>query len=136
MDLLSNKKIKNLIKLFFYIIIYCLLLNILHITCPIKFITGVSCAGCGMTRAFMSLIQGNINEAFMYHPLFWTVPIFVVVYLIKDRIPKKVFNIIVVIYLIMFIVCYIIRLLNPSDLVVVCNLKESIIYKIIKGGIR
>lgn len=128
-------KIKTLIKLFFYIILYCILLNILNISCPIKFLTGVSCAGCGMTRAFISLLQGNIKEAFNYHPLFFLVPIFVIVYLEKDKIPKKIFNIIVAIYIVAFITCYIIRLLNPNDMVVVFKPSQSIFYRLIKGGI-
>lgn len=135
MKLFSNKRVQELVKLFFYIILYCIILNILNISCPIKFLTGVSCAGCGMTRAFMSLLQGHIKEAFTYHPLFFTVPIFVVVYLIKDKIPKKIFNLIVAIYIVAFITCYIIRLLNPNDMVVVFKPSQSIFYRLIKGGI-
>ena len=45
------------------------------ITCPIKFITGISCAGCGMSRAWMAFFQLDIAKAFAYHPLFWLVPI-------------------------------------------------------------
>lgn len=37
---------------------------------PYKYITGISCAGCGMTRAWIALLHFDINTAFMYHPLF------------------------------------------------------------------
>ncbi|MBQ7534289.1 MAG: DUF2752 domain-containing protein [Stomatobaculum sp.] len=49
-------------------------LQLLGITCPIKFITGISCPGCGMTRAWISvLVFHDLHKAFHYHPLFWIV---------------------------------------------------------------
>ena len=37
-------------------------LQLAGITCPIKYITGISCPGCGMTRAWLSLIlRGDIK---------------------------------------------------------------------------
>ena len=56
------------------------------ITCPIKFITGISCAGCGMSRAWMAFLHLDIAKAFAYHPLFWLVPIAVIVLLCKYKI--------------------------------------------------
>lgn len=53
------------------------------ITCPIKFITGISCAGCGMSRAWMAFLQLDIAKAFAYHPLFGLVPIAVIVLLLS-----------------------------------------------------
>ena len=53
------------------------------ITCPIKFITGISCAGCGMSRAWMAFLHLDIAKAFAYHPLFWLVPIACLLYTSK-----------------------------------------------------
>ena len=39
------------------------------IRCPIKFLTGISCAGCGMTRAWWFFLHGDLRKAFYYHPL-------------------------------------------------------------------
>ena len=50
-------------------------LQLAGITCPIKYITGISCPGCGMTRAWLSVLRLDIAAAFGYHYLFWTVPI-------------------------------------------------------------
>jgi hypothetical protein len=36
--------------------------------CPFKAITGIDCPGCGMTRAIISLIEGNPGNAFLYNP--------------------------------------------------------------------
>ncbi|WP_207662140.1 DUF2752 domain-containing protein [Clostridium sp. AM58-1XD] len=47
----------------------------LTIGCPIRYVTGIPCPGCGMTRAFLSLLSGHVREAFSYHPLFWAVPV-------------------------------------------------------------
>lgn len=42
--------------------------------CPVYWLTGIPCPGCGMTRAFEALLHLDIAGAFYYHPLFWTVP--------------------------------------------------------------
>ena len=65
------------------------------ITCPIKFVTGISCAGCGMSRAWMAFFQLDIAKAFAYHPLFWLVPIAVIVLLCKYKINIKIYKIII-----------------------------------------
>lgn len=38
-------------------------------------IFGVPSPACGMTRAYISLMQGDIREAMLYHPLFWLPPL-------------------------------------------------------------
>ena len=40
------------------------------VTCPIRFLTGISCAGCGMSRAWLSLLRLDLAGAVYYHPLF------------------------------------------------------------------
>jgi len=37
--------------------------------CPVQFLTGYKCPGCGSQRAFYHLFQGNITTAFRYNPL-------------------------------------------------------------------
>lgn len=54
--------------------------------CIFKHSLGVPCAGCGMTRAWLSFFSGNITRAFFYHPLFWLIPILIGIWLLKDRI--------------------------------------------------
>ena len=63
------------------------------VTCPIKYITGISCAGCGMSRAWIALLHFNIHEAFMYHPLFFLPPVVVIVMLLKSKINIKFYKI-------------------------------------------
>ena len=37
--------------------------------CPTALILRVPCPGCGMTRATMALLHGNLHESFRFHPL-------------------------------------------------------------------
>jgi hypothetical protein len=38
--------------------------------CPFRFLTGLTCPGCGGTRALHQLLHGHIETAFMLNPLF------------------------------------------------------------------
>jgi len=42
--------------------------------CPFKLVFGIPCAGCGMTRALMSVLKLEFDKAFTYHPLWLLVP--------------------------------------------------------------
>lgn len=51
-------------------------------TCLLKFTTGYDCPGCGGTRAFFFLIQGNLPAAARHHLVFvFAVPFLVYLYL-------------------------------------------------------
>ena len=69
------------------VVVLYVILESFGVTCPIKYITGISCAGCGMSRAWISLLHFNIHDAFMYHPLFFLPPVVVIVMLLKSDIP-------------------------------------------------
>lgn len=45
------------------------------INCVFKKFFKITCPGCGMTRAYLSLFKGDIKSAFYYNPMFWSVPI-------------------------------------------------------------
>jgi len=47
-----------------------LLLWSVLIGCPIYRIFGVSCPGCGMSRAIFSMLKLDFVSAYRYHPLF------------------------------------------------------------------
>ena len=102
------------------------------ITCPIKFITGISCAGCGMSRAWISLLHFNIHDAFMYHPLFFLPPVVVIVMLLKSKINIKIYKIIIFTIIIMFAIVYICRLIWSGDDVVVFEPQNNILFRIIR----
>lgn len=51
-----------------------LALYLLDIGCVFKTVTGLSCPGCGMTRAWLAALRLDLVAAVAYHPLFWIVP--------------------------------------------------------------
>lgn len=75
------------------VVVLYVILESFGVTCPIKYITGISCAGCGMSRAWISLLHFNIHEAFMYHPLFFLPPVVVIFMLLKSKINIKFYKI-------------------------------------------
>jgi hypothetical protein len=42
--------------------------------CPLYELTGLTCPLCGTTRAFLSLLRGDIGTAFRCNPLFPLIP--------------------------------------------------------------
>lgn len=108
-----------MIKYFIGFLIITVVLYITKIGCPIKFITGISCPGCGLTRAWVSLFQLRIADAFYYHPLFWLVPVFVVMYMYEKKLPKKLLNIVSLAGILAYVVVYILRMcIFKNDIVV------------------
>ena len=53
-------------------LLYAVMLLAVGWTCPIKALLGISCPGCGMTRACISAVRLDFVSAFSYHPL-WVV---------------------------------------------------------------
>lgn len=110
---------KDKIIAFGSIFLMYLFLELMGVTCPIKFLTGVSCLGCGMSRAWLSLLRFDFAGAFYYHPLFAAPAIWIVIFLFRDRIKPSVFKAMLLITLILFGVVYLYRLIYfKSDVVV------------------
>lgn len=57
--------------------------------CVVKRTFGIPCPGCGMTRAWFSLLKGDLIKAFYYHPLFLTVPVFIILLILYIRKTNK-----------------------------------------------
>lgn len=51
----------------------------LPIFCPFKFVTGIPCPGCGMTRAFLAMAEADFVSAFRHNP--FSIPFFVLIVL-------------------------------------------------------
>lgn len=112
------------------IAVFYLLLEGIGITCPIKFFTGVSCAGCGMSRAWRAALGLDFAAAFAYHPL-WLLPIPGAAWLLlQKKLPKKVFNAGLWIGGGLFLVVYLIRLALPGEVVVFAP-QEGAIWRLI-----
>ena len=80
---------KRIIKIVFFflisiilILLYYIIFNKFGIAIPCIFhkITGLYCPGCGITRMLISLLHGNIKEAFMYNQLLFIMLPFFILY--------------------------------------------------------
>jgi len=114
------------------------ILYIAGIGCPIKFLTGISCMGCGMTRAYLSLLRLDLAGAFRYHPLFPIPVIAAIIFLFKSRISQKIVKVLLFTTIVLFSIIYLLRILDPSDTVVVFEPTNGAIYRwiqILKGAI-
>ncbi len=125
------KRNKNSLLVFIILVILIYgILQVFGITCPIKFITGVSCPGCGMTRAYLSLLRLDFKSAYYYHPLFVLPALGLIIYIFRDKFSKKFLSRLEIFFVLVFLIVYIFRMMDPNDTIVVFRPYESIFYKI------
>lgn len=66
------KEKRGMVSAIAAVVILYIVLECFGITCPIKFITGVSCAGCGMSRAWLACLRLVLKRHFIIiHCLFF-----------------------------------------------------------------
>ena len=110
--------------------------------CPWRMIFGLPCPGCGLTRAFLLVLQGKLYEATVIHP-FW-IPLVILLlaflavryFVIDNIILKRAMNVLKVCAIIMIIlgvIYYIYRMIMwyPDKAPMVYD-EKNIIRKIIK----
>lgn len=123
--MLDSKRIRKLILSLLIIIIMLIFFLYLnknygfYIPCLFHKLTNLYCPGCGITRSIVSLLKGNISEAFKYNQLVFILLPFLTVYFIykiylyltnsQDKIIKKIPNITWIILLIITILFGILR---------------------------
>ncbi len=128
------RKWKSDIEALGIIICFYLILEIvLGITCPIKFLTGISDAGCGMSRAWMCVLRLDFKGAFYYHPL-WMLPVpAVLVFMIKKKLPKRVYQVLVAAVISAFVMVYLYRMFfMPDQDIVVFRPWEGFIWRTVQ----
>lgn len=126
---------KEQIKKYLYLIIsaglLCLFLYLTNIGCPIKFITGISCPGCGMTRALFSLLRLDVKSAVYYHPLVFVMPVIVIIILLRNKLGRRLFKIFTVFFTVLFIAVYICRMADAGNSIVQINVRNGLIGRIL-----
>ncbi len=112
-----KKKAKFIIPISIIFIIYATVIPIIfkgHSTCLIKEFIGIPCPTCGMTRAYLAFFRGDILNAFYNNPLFWTVPIILMVIIFSEiGIWKKLYKskLFWISYIIILLIFYILRMI-------------------------
>lgn len=126
---------KEQIKKYLYLIISAGLLSLFlyltNIGCPIKFITGISCPGCGMTRALFSLLRLDVKSAVYYHPLVFVMPFIVIIILLRNKLGRRLFKIFTAFFIVLFIAVYICRMADAGNSIVQINLRNGLIGRIL-----
>ena len=74
--------------------------------CLIRGLTGVPCPSCGMSRAIIAVINGDIINAFKFHPLFWLPFVALLLIIFKRRFFKKI----LICSIILIMLVYILRM--------------------------
>ena len=87
----NMKKLQNKDRLitFGLIVVLVLIMYFFNIPCLFKKVFKIPCPGCGMTRAYISLLHLDFKKAFEYNPMFWSVPILFLIYIFDIKIFKK-----------------------------------------------
>lgn len=122
---------KNDLRAILIIAAFYAVMQLAGITCPIRYLTGISCAGCGMTRAWMSLLRLDISSAFAYHPLFWLPVPAGLVLLLRHRLPKALVRWTLGIACVLFLVVYVVRMLQPENAIVTFAPETGLIYRVV-----
>lgn len=126
---------RKLIKMIIAVIVISMiaggfLFHVLKIGCPFVYFGGIPCMGCGMTRACWSLLHMEWLAAWQYHPLCYALPFMVLVLiLVKWKWPDY-YERTLFVCLLLFVVVYFIRLLNPADEIVKFHVQDGKIYQL------
>lgn len=105
----------------------------LEIGCPLRWLTGIACPGCGMTRALAALIRLDFSAALQMHPLVFLLPtaaVWLVLGLLGRRLPKKTERCLIFAAAALLLAVYLIRL-SAGDPVVKPDFSSSVLHKII-----
>lgn len=124
-------------KMYFNIIIISIIILAVIILfkykCLFKFIFGIPCPLCGLTRALFYASQFKFKKSFYYHIAWPIVIIIIAIHVLSEFkviiINKKKFRVILIIFSILNLIYYFYRLFNGSNIVKI-NFEESLIYKL------
>ena len=111
---------------------YCLLRFALGLPCPIKHLSGISCPGCGMTRALWSLVTLDFTAALRYHPAAFVLPVFVILLILfKVKGMKKATATLLAVFVVLMLGIYAWRFATGTGDVVVCEPQSGLIWRFI-----
>ena len=126
------KKYKSEIGLVIALAIYVIFLQISGIHCPIRYLSGISCPGCGMSRACLSALRLDFASAFYYNPA-WValLPAGVGYFVLKIKGRRRLAVATLALFCAILVAVYITRLVIGDSPIVTVNLRDGAIYKLI-----
>ncbi len=78
--------------------------------CLFRYLTGIPCISCGMSRAWLCALRLDLKAAFGYHPMFWSIPVLALLFLLTGAKPARWGKTVYALIALAFVVCYVIRL--------------------------
>ncbi|NLC55099.1 MAG: DUF2752 domain-containing protein [Erysipelothrix sp.] len=100
----QNKRTHKAVLILSVLFIYTIALQVFKVYSPITYFFGLLTPTTGMTRAWLSVLSLNFNQAFLYHGLFILGPfllLFISLYLYTEK--RKYLKLSIVIAAILFI---------------------------------
>ena len=67
-----------------------LIMYVFRIPCLFRMVFGIACPGCGITRAYISLLKLDFGQAFAYNRMFWAVPVCFLFYLFDGKVFRNI----------------------------------------------
>ena len=130
--MISNMK-KKLLDILVLILVF-IVLVIFGYRCPLRYLLGLSCPFCGLTRAFVSILHFDFKQAFYYHLLWPLALVGIIIFILYNlkviKLKKEYIKVFFSFFIISFLIYYFYRLFCGSK-IVYFNFNKSLIYKII-----
>lgn len=114
-----RRRLEDLGALALIALFYIVLEMLFDISCPFKFLTGISDAGCGMSRAWMAVLRGDFPRAFYFHPLWPLPPLALAIWMLRERIPRALYRGLLGLMIAAFLLVWIVRFFIPGQDIVV-----------------
>ena len=122
---------QNLLITAAVLIVYLALFFVIPMKCPILWLTGFSCPGCGITRALVSLCRLDFAAAWHYNPvIFYLVPAAPFFLIAELRRANKLKEAILWITVGLLIAVYLYRLLISHSPVVQADFSQGFLAKL------
>lgn len=82
------------------------------ITCLFKHFLGIECPGCGITRACLSLLHGDVKAAVAYNPMVFSAPLLILYFFTDGRLfGRKIDRWVIAFILTGFLITWLIKII-------------------------
>ena len=99
--------------------------------CPIRFLTGVSCPSCGLSRACLACLRLDFAEAWRLHPLVFFLPVIAGLFLWKRK-NRRFLYVLTALFCTALVAVWLIRMFSGSE-IVYFRPEEGVIYKTVRS---